>query len=54
MLRTWEPLLVPGLLQTPDYARALFLAWHAADSDDQGGGGGGGGGGPAREAWLTA
>jgi transcriptional regulator with XRE-family HTH domain len=35
MLRTWEPLLVPGLLQTPDYARALFLAWHAADSDDQ-------------------
>ena len=34
-LRTWEPLLIPGLLQTPDYARALFLAWHAADSDDQ-------------------
>ncbi|MEU0517254.1 helix-turn-helix transcriptional regulator [Streptosporangium sp. NPDC006007] len=23
-LRTWEPLLVPGLLQTPDYARVLF------------------------------
>ena len=34
-LRTWEPLLVPGLLQTPDYARALFLAWHGTDSDDQ-------------------
>ena len=34
-LRTWQPLLVPGLLQTPDYARALFLAWHVADSDDQ-------------------
>lgn len=34
-LRTWEALLVPGLLQTADYARALFLAWHAADSDDQ-------------------
>jgi transcriptional regulator with XRE-family HTH domain len=34
-LHTWEALLVPGLLQTPDYARALFLAWHAADSDDQ-------------------
>jgi len=35
MLRTWEPLLIPGLLQTPDYARTLFLAWHGADSDDQ-------------------
>ena len=34
-LRTWEPLLVPGLLQTPDYARALFLAWRGADSDDE-------------------
>jgi transcriptional regulator with XRE-family HTH domain len=34
-LRTWQPLLVPGLLQTPEYARALFLAWHSADSDDQ-------------------
>ena len=34
-LRTWQPLLVPGLLQTPDYARALFLAWHGSDSDDQ-------------------
>ena len=34
-LRTWQPLLVPGLLQTPDYARALFLAWHGTDSDDQ-------------------
>ena len=34
-LRTWEPLLIPGLLQTPDYARALFLAWQGADTDDQ-------------------
>ena len=25
----------PGLLQTPDYARALFLAWQGADSDDE-------------------
>lgn len=33
-LRTWQPLLVPGLLQTPEYARALFLAWQGADSDD--------------------
>jgi transcriptional regulator with XRE-family HTH domain len=26
MLRLWSPLLVPGLLQTAGYARALFLA----------------------------
>jgi transcriptional regulator with XRE-family HTH domain len=26
MLRLWSPLLVPGLLQTAEYARALFLA----------------------------
>ncbi len=26
VLRGWEPLLVPGLLQTPEYARALFEA----------------------------
>lgn len=25
-LRTWEPLLVPGLLQTADYARAILAA----------------------------
>jgi transcriptional regulator with XRE-family HTH domain len=24
MLRSWSPLLVPGLLQTPDYAREVF------------------------------
>jgi transcriptional regulator with XRE-family HTH domain len=33
-LRTWEPLLIPGLLQTADYARALFEAWRAADGDE--------------------
>jgi transcriptional regulator with XRE-family HTH domain len=26
MLRIWQPLLIPGLLQTADYARELFLA----------------------------
>jgi transcriptional regulator with XRE-family HTH domain len=31
-LRLWSPLLVPGLLQTADYARALFVA-AGADSD---------------------
>jgi transcriptional regulator with XRE-family HTH domain len=30
----WEPLLVPGLLQTEDYARALFEAWRLADGGD--------------------
>jgi transcriptional regulator with XRE-family HTH domain len=34
-LRTWQPLLVPGLLQTADYARALFQAWRSADCADQ-------------------
>ena len=31
----WEPLLVPGLVQTADYARALFAAWRSADSEDE-------------------
>ena len=31
----WEPMLVPGLAQTADYARALFQAWRSADSDDE-------------------
>lgn len=31
MIRWWEPLLVPGLLQTADYARALFEAWRPVD-----------------------
>jgi transcriptional regulator with XRE-family HTH domain len=30
----WQPLLVPGLVQTADYARALFEAWRLADGDE--------------------
>lgn len=31
-LRTWEPLIVPGLLQTEDYARALVIGWQPGDA----------------------
>jgi transcriptional regulator with XRE-family HTH domain len=31
----WEPMLVPGLVQTADYARALFEAWRSAGSEDE-------------------
>jgi DNA-binding XRE family transcriptional regulator len=34
-LRWWEPLLIPGSLQTADYARALFRARNPAASDEQ-------------------
>lgn len=33
-LRVWQPIIVPGLLQTPEYARALFLAGQTDTSDD--------------------
>jgi DNA-binding XRE family transcriptional regulator len=33
VIRWWEPLLVPGLLQTPDYARAV-LGWGPDDRGD--------------------
>lgn len=33
-LRIWSPILIPGLLQTAEYARALFLAEQADTSDD--------------------
>jgi transcriptional regulator with XRE-family HTH domain len=35
VIRTWEPLLVPGLLQTPEYARALFRAWQTTGDEDE-------------------
>lgn len=34
-LRWWEPILIPGLLQTADYARALVQAWQPASSQDE-------------------
>lgn len=33
-LRIWSPLLIPGLFQTAEYARALFLAEQTDTSDD--------------------
>ena len=35
VVRWWEPLLVPGLLQTPEYARALFKAWQTTGGEDE-------------------
>ncbi|MBV9450972.1 MAG: helix-turn-helix transcriptional regulator [Streptosporangiaceae bacterium] len=35
VIKMWEPLLVPGLLQTPEYARALFIAWQTAGTEDE-------------------
>lgn len=35
VLRGWEPLLVPGLLQTAEYARVLFRAWRTDDDEDR-------------------
>ncbi len=32
-LRSFEPLIIPGLLQTPEYARALFAAQRAETED---------------------
>jgi|SRR5450755_1426350 transcriptional regulator with XRE-family HTH domain len=35
-LRWWEPMLVPGLLQTADYARVLFRAWQSSSTTEEG------------------
>lgn len=35
LLRSWEPLVVNGLLQTEDYARALITGTGAGDSEEQ-------------------
>lgn len=34
VIRWWEPLLIPGLLQTADYARELFRAWQTVEDSD--------------------
>jgi transcriptional regulator with XRE-family HTH domain len=34
VIRWWEPLLIPGLLQTADYSRELFRAWQAFEDSD--------------------
>lgn len=33
-IREWEPQLIPGLVQTPDYARSVTQAIHGAESPD--------------------
>jgi transcriptional regulator with XRE-family HTH domain len=33
VIRMWNPLLVPGLFQTADYARAIYEAWRGVDGD---------------------
>jgi transcriptional regulator with XRE-family HTH domain len=33
-IRWWEPLLIPGLLQTADYSRELFRAWQTIEDTD--------------------
>jgi len=33
-IRIWQPIIVPGLFQTADYARALYVGGRASMSDD--------------------
>jgi len=35
IVRTWEPMIIPGLLQTAGYARALFQAWQKSEDVDK-------------------
>jgi transcriptional regulator with XRE-family HTH domain len=35
-LRVWQPLIIPGLLQVPEYARALFVAAGADEAAAEG------------------
>jgi len=34
MLRWWTPLLIPGLLQTEGYARAVLSSWRRDGADE--------------------
>lgn len=33
-IRIWQPIIIPGLLQTADYARALYVGGRASMTDD--------------------
>ena len=33
-LHTWQPALIPGLLQTPEYARAILASWRLDTDGD--------------------
>jgi hypothetical protein len=33
-LRTWQSALIPGLLQTPDYVRAILASWRLDTDGD--------------------
>lgn len=35
ILQSWDPLLIPGILQTPDYARAIFRTTSTPDQVDE-------------------
>ncbi|MGH3252873.1 MAG: Scr1 family TA system antitoxin-like transcriptional regulator [Trebonia sp.] len=35
VVRTWEPLIIPGLLQTGRYASALFQAWQKSEDAEK-------------------
>jgi transcriptional regulator with XRE-family HTH domain len=34
ILHTWQPALIPGLLQTPEYARAILASWRLDTDGD--------------------